>query len=218
MSNSKIKAILFDNDGTIVDSEETILKSAKHTLQTGLGIKNPDLQEFRKLVGLPSIDQFLRYTDDRKKAEELVAIYRADNHSSVESQIKNYDGMIEVLEELKKQGFYLGIVTSKKRDVCVRGLKYLGLYDYFEYIQGSDDWPVHKPDPGALSHACEAIGCKPEEVLYVGDSSYDVDSGNGAGCKTCAVLWGFFEKEWLIPSNPDYFAEVPSDLLDIVKK
>lgn len=130
---------------------------------------------------------------------------------------KNFKGLPEVLEELKNRGFFMGIVTSKLHDVCLEGLRQLGIDQYFEYIQGPDDWDVHKPNAGALTHACEEIGFTPEETIYVGDSIYDLQAGNAAGCETCGVLWGVSDRETLASENPNYIISDPSELLEIVK-
>lgn len=186
---SKIKSILFDNDGTVVDTLEPILTSFEFMLNKVLGhCTQDDIEKFKTLIGLPSYDQFKQFTDDEDKIQQMLDTYRAHNDTVVYKMSKNFEGLPQVLEQLKSQGFYLGIVTSKRHDICVNGLKALDIDKYFEYIQGPDDWHVHKPNPGALTYACEKIGFDPSEVMYVGDSTYDIDAGNGAGCTTCAVL------------------------------
>ena len=186
---SKIKAILFDNDGTVVDTEEPILISIRYTLEKVFGsCTEDDIKKFKSLIGLPSHDQFLHFTKDEATIEELTKTYRAHNNDILFELSKNFEGLPETLEELKNRGYFLGIVTSKLHSICLEGLQRIGIDKYFQYIQGPDDWDVHKPDPGAITHACEEIGYTPEETLYVGDSVFDMQAGNGAGCKTCAVL------------------------------
>lgn len=209
----EIKAILFDNDGTIVDTEACILESVKHTLKVELGDDNPDLDYFKSLIGLPSEDQFAHYTDDPKKVESMVSTYREHNHKIVDSMTKNFEGMPQALDELEKKGYFIGIVTSKVHNLCEQGLNKMGIRKYFKYIQGNEDWPVHKPDPGALSYACEQIGFDPKYVVYVGDSVFDIQSASGAGCKTCAVTWGVTDFDTMEKENPTFIAEHPSDLL-----
>ena len=186
---SDIKAILFDNDGTVADTIKPILTSFKYMLETVLGkCDDNDIEYFKSLVGLPSRDQFSKFTDDSAIVDEMIKTYRGHNDKIVHKMTTNFEGLPQVLEELDKQGFYMGIVTSKVHNVCIEGLKNLGIDKYFKYIQGPDDYKIVKPDPGVLTYACEQIGFKPEETMYVGDSKYDIQAGNGAGCKTCAVL------------------------------
>lgn len=183
----KYKALLFDNDGTLVDTEKCILESVKHVFDVCLDEQNPDLEEFKTLIGLPTNDQFAHYTDDQEKVEEMTATYRAHNINIIDEMSENFEGLPEVLAELKRRGYFMGIVTSKRHTMCQKGLDTLGLDGIFEYIQGNEDWHVHKPEPGAMTHACEQISLDPKDVVYIGDSVFDMKSANGAGCDTCAV-------------------------------
>lgn len=115
--------------------------------------------------------------------------YRAHNHGILDDLIKNFDNLPDVLREIKAEGNFMGIVTSKRHDMTIRGLKILGLDDIFEYLQGCDDFDdAHKPDPAVLLYACNRLELDPKDVLYVGDSIYDIQCANGAGCDSCAVL------------------------------
>ena len=212
----KYKAILFDNDGTLVDTEQAICDSFKHAMKEVLGVDNPDLKEYKKLIGLTLYDQFSHYTNDENKVEEMFTCYRKHNHATLDDKISLFPGLVDMLEDLYTHGAYLGIVTSKRHDMCLHGLELLGIDKYFSYIQGMDDYDVHKPDPRAVGHAVEVLNLKPHEVLYVGDSQYDLDSGNGAGCDTCAVTWGVFEREILIEHNPTYIIDKPCELTRFV--
>ena len=137
---SKIKAILFDNDGTIVDTEEAILISVRYTFEKLLGhCTEGDLEKFKSLIGLPSYDQFKEFVSGEDKIQEMITTYKTHNHNVLKTHMKNFECMPEVLEQLEKQGYYLGIVTSKLHDTCVRGLEQLGIDKYFKYVQGPDD-------------------------------------------------------------------------------
>ena len=137
---TKIKAILFDNDGTVVDTEEAILASVCYTLTKVLGsCSEADVEKFKSLIGLPSYDQFKEFTSDEDKIQDLIETYRTHNHNVLLEKSKNFEDMPQILEELQNRGYYLGIVTSKLHDVCLMGLKHLGIDKYFKYIQGPDD-------------------------------------------------------------------------------
>ena len=137
---SKIKAILFDNDGTVVDTLEPILTSVRYMLNEVLGhCTDDDIVKFQSLIGLPSYDQFKEFTDDEDTIQLMIKTYRAHNNKILYDMSKNFEGLPEVLEELKNRGYYMGIVTSKLHDVCLEGLIRLGIDKYFPYIQGPDD-------------------------------------------------------------------------------
>ena len=137
---SEIKAILFDNDGTVVDTLEPILVSVRYMLNEVLGsCTDADIEKFQSLIGLPSYDQFKEFTDDEDTIQLMIKTYRAHNNGILFDMSKNFEGLPEVLEELQNRRFYMGIVTSKLHDVCLEGLRQLGIDQYFEYIQGPDD-------------------------------------------------------------------------------
>lgn len=208
----KYKAILFDNDGTLVDTEQAICDSFKHAMKEILGVENPDLTEYKKLIGLTLYDQFAHYSNNEEEVNALFKSYRKHNHETLDDKISLFPGLKDALEALYNEGIFLGIVTSKRHDMCVHGLELLGIDRYFDYIQGMDDCDIHKPNPGALAYPCKKLNLNPKEVLYVGDSQYDIDSGNGAGCDTCAVTWGVSPREILLEHNPTYIIDKPSEL------
>lgn len=212
----KYKAILFDNDGTIVDTERAIIESFKHAMKDVLNDENPNIDEFKSLIGIPLIDQFRHFCKDEEVVDQLTKAYRKHNYETFDQYASNFEGLPEILKTLKDMGYFMGIVTSKQHGNTVTGLEVMGLTEIFEYIQGSDDYEIHKPEAGCLKHACEEIGFDPNEVLYVGDSVYDIHSGNGAGCDTAAVLWGVFSKEKLMTENPTFVLEKPTDLLELL--
>lgn len=187
MTKLNIKALLFDNDGTLVDTEDAILTSFKYMMKKIFNEDNPDTDKYKSYIGLTLVDQFANYTDDPQQVKEMIRVYRAHNATVLDKLIKTYDGMPDVIKELKNRGYFLGVVTSKKHETCAEGLEHFDMLKYFEFIQGHDDWEVHKPDAGAITHPCEVLGFKPEEVAYIGDSPYDIHAGNAAGCTTCGV-------------------------------
>lgn len=137
---SKIRAILFDNDGTVVDTLAPILTSFEYMLNKVLGhCTSDDIEKFKSLIGLPSYDQFKQFVDDEETIQKMIETYRAHNDTVLYKMSKNFEGLPEVLDDLKNKGLYLGIVTSKRHDICLKGLQTLGIDKYFEYIQGPDD-------------------------------------------------------------------------------
>ncbi len=211
---TKPRCILFDNDGTLVDTQAIILASFHHALQTVLHKDFPDDVLMRK-VGQPLSTQMWDFTQDEDTHDRLLEVYRAHNATILEEGIAPYAGIKEALEELTAAGIPLGVVTSKRHDVCLRGLKVLGLDQFFSLIIGSDDCETHKPDPGPVLMGCEAMGFAPSECWYVGDSPFDIQAGNQAGCATAAVLWGMFPEEVLRAEHPTVVLTHPSELLQL---
>lgn len=216
MSNLKYKAILFDNDGTLVDTEAAIVASFKHAMKEILGVDNPDVREYRKLIGLTLWDQFSNYTDDKETVDRMFVSYRTHNNKIFDDYVKDFDGLNPVLKELKNMGYYMGIVTSKRHDMTIHGLEMFDMDDIFDYVQGCDDFDdAHKPDPKVLLHACNKLSLDPADVLYVGDSTHDMKCAKAAGCKSAAVLWGVGEEPDLRAQNPDFVCREPKDLLKV---
>ncbi len=208
----QIKGILFDNDGTLVDTESLILSSFRHTLQTAFGKVPPD-EELLKKVGQPLSVQMEDFATDEVSADELCKIYREHNHRIHDGMIRLFPGIREMLEELRSRGYKMGVVTSKTRELASHGLNVLGVLPFFECVVGGYDLPKHKPDPEPVIYGAELLGLAPEECAYVGDSPFDMQAGNGAGCLTIAALWGMFSASALRAEHPDFECSAPEDLL-----
>ena len=97
----------------------------------------------------------------------------------------------------------MGVVTSKRHWLAQRGLEICGLDSFFEFLVGSDDWLEHKPAPGPILHGCELLGIAPVQCIYIGDSPFDIQAANAAGCQSVAALWGMFTEEELVACKPD---------------
>ena len=207
-------AVLFDNDGTLVDTHDLILLSYRYALKTVLGLELPEKQILAK-VGQPLTVQMWDFTDDPALHDELMEVYRRHNHRIHDKMIQLFPGVAEMLQTLTERGFSLGVVTSKRHELAQHGLDILGVGRYFSVLIGADDCPSYKPDPEPVRLGCERLGVAPARCFYVGDSPFDIAAGNGAGCETVAALWGMFEPEALAPQHPDYECVHPLDLLTI---
>lgn len=198
--------ILFDLDGTLLDTHDMILVSMRHTINEVDGQDRSD-EELMARVGTPLLDQMLHFTaNDQARAEELVDIYRAYNDSIHDQNIHAFPGAKEALEVLAKAGCRMGVVTSKRHWLAERGLKICGLDSFFEFLIGSDDWSEHKPAPGPILHGCDLLGVSPDRCMYIGDSPFDIQAANAAGCQSVAALWGMFTPEELAACAPDFSA------------
>lgn len=212
-----IKGVLFDLDGTLLDTYDLILASMRHTVKTVLGRDYSD-EILMHQVGTPLEAQMKYYSADSDVQAEMLAVYRAHNHEVHDGCVRAFPGVGETLRALHDAGLRIGVVTSKRHALAQRGLDVCGLADYVEFLVGPDDFPAHKPDPGPVLYGCELAGLSPEECLYVGDSPFDIQAGNGAGCVTVAVLWGMFSREALEAERPAYVIEDVRELTSVVTR
>lgn len=211
-----VQGLLFDGDGTLIDTYDMILQSMRRILNDGEGM---DLSEAELMVGVgtPLLDQMLHFTNgDVPRAERLVDEYRAHNDAIHDAGIRAFDDTAAALERFHAAGIPLGVVTSKRHELAERGFRLTGLFDFFDVFVCADDWPEHKPKPGPILHASELLGVAPEHCLYVGDSPYDIQAGNAAGCRTVAVTWGMFSAETLAAEHPTFMIDSLSELADML--
>lgn len=205
--------VLFDLDGTLVDTNHLILTSFQHVLGQLLGREVP-ADEIYPYFGEPLPRTMARYAPDRP--EELVERYRAYNITQHDRLIRQFPGVPEALAALHEAGLRLGIVTSKRSGLARRGLRVCQLEYYFPTVVGMDTTERHKPDPEPALEALRQMGEVPgAHVLMVGDSPFDILCGRGAGIKTAAVGWTV-NRPALEASQPDYWLESPADLVELV--
>ena len=207
--------ILFDNDGTLVDTHELILASMRHSTRTVLGRVIPDEELVRK-VGQPLAVQMADFTPDAAEQEELLRVYREHNLALHDQVVRAFPGAEETLASLAAQGMKLGVVTSKMHELAWRGLSICGLAPYLSCCIGADDCERFKPDGEPVALGARALGLAPRECLYVGDSPYDIQAGRAAGCTTVAVTWGSFAPEVLAAERPDFTCDTFDSLQSLV--
>ena len=210
-----IKGILFDNDGTLVDTYDLMLSSFIYATKQVLGKEFSD-EELMRGVGTTLEAQMWAFTDDPQVHQQLVDGYRSHNLAHHDSEVKAFDGVVEGLARLQEEGIALGVVTAKRHDLAWRGLEIAGAAPYLEFLVGADDCAINKPDPAPIRVGLEKIGLDASECLYVGDSPFDIQAGRAAGCATVAVLWGVFGEEALLAEKPTYVVHSFAELVDLV--
>ena len=211
-----MKGVLFDLDGTLLDTLELISRSFHHAMIEVLG-HDEAMDKFCAMLGQPLREQMGEYARSDAELEALLATYRAHNALIEREAIKIFAGIPEMLAELQERGWRLGVVTSKMHGTATSNLEVFGLMRYFECLVGADDCPAHKPDPAPVSLGCALLGLEPGACLYVGDSPFDMQAGNAAGCKTVAVHWGQFPIARLRAEHPAYEAATPADIVQIAQ-
>ena len=202
----RFPVVLFDLDGTVIDSGDIILASMRHAAKEVLGLEPAD-EELLAAVGGPGLEAQMRaLSPDR--AEELVTVYREHNEP-LHDQLECCVGMLDVLERLHAEGRRLGIVTAKRHATVELAFARLPLRDYFEIVVGSDDTERHKPHPEPILFALEKLGARPETAVYVGDSPFDVGAARAAGVHAIGVTWGGIHDM----DDADEIVSTPEELL-----
>jgi pyrophosphatase PpaX len=207
-----VRGILFDLDGTVIDTEELILASARHATETVLGEALPD-DVLRHNIGIPLRAQMGEYAPGHE--DELLAAYRTHNALVHDDLIREYAGTEEALAELDRMGYPMGVVTSKSRSVAERGIGFFHLQRYFRFVVGFEDTVIHKPEAEPVLEGARRLGLPVQQCMYVGDSPHDIESGNAAGAVTVAALWGPFPDRVLEP-GPDFALGCLGDLVRLL--
>ncbi len=206
-----IRTVLFDLDGTLIDSIELILASYRHTLAT-LGRPPVPDTEWMRGVGTPLRVQLGQWAESPEDLQTLVATYREYNLANHDQMIRPFPGIAELVGQIRAAGLRTGVVTSKNREGTRRGLQLFGLEEAMDVLVCADDVTRPKPHPEPVKQAVRLLDADPATTIFVGDSIHDLHSGRGAGVLTGAVLWGPFRREDLEPAAPDFWLETPGDL------
>jgi pyrophosphatase PpaX len=201
--------ILFDLDGTLIDSVGLIRESHRFAVREVLGADLPD-EVLVANVGRPLIDQMRVFSADR--AEELLQVYRRWNHANTEALLRAYPAMEDLLAELRAEGRRLGIVTSKSHPTVDLAFAVLPLRHHLDVVIAAEDTDRHKPDPEPVLKALERLGATPERAVYVGDAPFDLRAARAAGVAAVGVTWGFFPRETLEAERPDLLVDTVEEL------
>jgi pyrophosphatase PpaX len=212
--SKRITTLLFDLDGTLIDTNELIISSFIHTLNHYYPdqYKREDVLPF---MGPPLADTFMKI--DSERVDEMIERYRKYNLENHDLLVKEFDGVYETIQALHEQGYKMAIVSTKIRDTVIKGLRLTKLDKFFDVVVGLDDVNHAKPDPEPLQKALQQLGSTPDEALMIGDNSHDILGGKNAGTKTAGVAWSAKGKEYLAQFEPDYMLEHIQDLFDILQ-
>ncbi len=211
----RFPTVLFDLDGTLIDSTRLIIESYHHTMRVHRGQTFPDAEWIAGL-GTPLRVQFRRFTDDPAEIERMIATYREWNLAHHDAMVRPFPGALDAVRRLKSGGARLGIVTSKNRHGVELGLGLCGFDGLFDVIVTSDDLQASKPDPAPVRAALERLPAGPEGALFAGDSPHDIAAGRDAGTRTAACLWGPFDRARLAEERPDFFVTSFPELADLI--
>ncbi|MCG8484617.1 MAG: pyrophosphatase PpaX [Clostridia bacterium] len=208
-----MNTILFDFDGTVMDTNELIVQSFQHTYKTISG-KEKKREDILNSFGEPLSITLKREVDI--PVEEAIEIYRDFHYGQFEKFISLFDGIESVIKELFDRGYKLGIVTSRLKRTTMMGLTKYGIDQYFKTIVAADDCTLHKPHPEPILKALEKLGSQPEKALMIGDSPFDIKSARNANVKSAVVSWSVLSKELYMNEKPNYVINKVEDILILV--
>ena len=210
-----LTTVLFDLDGTLIDSIQLIIDSYHHTLEAH-GLPPRTDQEWLDGIGTPLRVQFAEWAHDEERMEAMIATYRDYNIFHHDSRVTVYPGVVEMVQTVRAAGCRTGLVTSKNRVGAFRGLRLAGLEDAMDVVIGADDVTHPKPHREPVDMAVARLGADSSTTVYVGDSVHDMHSGRSAGVRTAAVLWGPFRRPDLEPAAPDHWLHHPRELVTLL--
>ena len=213
----KLRTVLFDLDGTLIDSVRLILDSYHHTLAAH-GLPPRTDEEWLEGVGTPLTAQFGALEETAGMLDALIATYREYNLKHHDRMVTVYPGVVDVVRVLKDEGIATGLVTSKNRSGALRGLALAQLELLMDVLVCADEVQNPKPHPEPVEKAVRLLDADPASTIYVGDSIHDMRSGRAAGVWTAAVLWGPFGRSHLEGAQPDHWLERPEELLTLVRQ
>ncbi len=207
--------VLFDLDGTLLDSIPLIIESFHHTL-AAFGVPPVRDEVLLAGVGTPLASQLATWAPDAATTEAMVAAYRAYNLEHHDERVRAYPGVASTIEVLLAKKVRLGVVTSKSGHSARMGLRTMRLEGFMEVMICAEDVKNHKPHREPVDRALELLGASAETTLFVGDSLHDMLAGRAAEVHTGAALWGPFGQAILAEGEPTHWLDSPEDVLALV--
>ncbi len=213
-----INTVLFDFDGTLVNTNDAIIASWQHTYLHYTG-KEASLERITSCFGEPLLITMAREFPG-VDPEESAEVYRRFQVENTDELVKVFEGIPELLEALKEEGYRIAIVTSRTRESANRYLDMLGIGGYFEDMVSCDDTHAHKPNPEPILLCLAKLGITKDEAIMIGDSPFDMKCANNAGVKSVLVDWRITsDNASLIPdARADYEIAKPLDLMRVLEK
>ncbi len=213
----KYEAILFDLDGTLTDTLSDLASSVNYAMRE-FGFPERTLEEVRCFVGngvRRLIYSSVPENTDEKTAEDCLGIFKEYYKNNSLVKTKPYDGIIPMLENLKKQGLKTAVVTNKMHEAA-EDIVRIFFGDLIDITLGQVDGVAQKPQPDGIYHVLEKLGASKEKAVYVGDSEVDCITAENAGIPCIGVTWGFRDKSVLIENGADFIADAPEEIIKTV--
>ncbi|HEU6440976.1 MAG TPA: phosphoglycolate phosphatase [Microvirga sp.] len=217
---TSLKAIIFDLDGTLVDSARD-LQDATNALLAEEGLRRITLDEVKSMIGdgaAKLVERAIVATGgDVARLPELVARFLEIYEANASCHTEAYPGVPQTLESLKRLGLLLAVVTNKPYAATIDILEALALRGFFDAVIGGDTLPERKPHPAPILMALRRLGVDPGAALMIGDNYHDVQAAHAAGVRACAVTYGYSHKPHA-ELGADRLIDAMPDLLPIVER
>lgn len=216
MTQHNINTVLFDLDGTLLDSAPDLANSLNNTLAK-MGKEPVEYSAIREVVSLGGeamVKLCFGITPTHKHYQQIHADFRANYEENICVNTTLFPGIDELLKHIESKGHQWGIVTDKPEYLTLKVLKQIGLFDRAACIVSGDSIPFRKPSPEPLLHACQLINTEPENCIYIGDAERDIQAANSANIFSVAALYGYISKD----TNPhtwkaNYYINHPKELI-----
>lgn len=209
--------IIFDLDGTLVDSLEDLTQAMNHGLAS-LGLRPHDAEAYRQMIG----DGVVRFAqraigpENQDRVDELLKSMTAYYYAHCLDNTHPYEGMAEVVRVLHDRGVRLSVLTNKNHSPSVKIVESLFGAGVFDPIIGMQPGRQKKPNPASVFEILEAWALEPREVLFVGDSDVDIQTARAAGLDVAGASWGFRSREVLKAAGAQIIIDKPEDLMDVI--
>lgn len=215
------KAVIFDLDGTLANTLESLLYSVNLTMED-CGLPPIDRDDCRRFVGDGAeklIERCVRHGGENGKERILQTykVYKSHFAQHFLYQVEPYEGIRELLVELKQRGMKLAVLSNKAHERTTELIETVFGEYCFDEVAGLKPQIARKPSPDGVFEICKRLNIRPEEAVYVGDTSTDMETGRSAGCVTVGVLWGFREEQELKEHQADVIISAPQELLDYLE-
>jgi len=206
------KNILFDIDGTLIDTEKTIIKSFQKTLKDNLNIE-PPAEELFYVLGIPGSKAIKKYSNSPEQDQELLKLWEENDHQMFHYS-ELFNGIEQMLQQLKGNQTKLGVVTSRTNSESQIVFNNFNIEKYFDTFVTSSMTKLHKPDPEPILKAIENLKIDPTNTIYIGDSIYDFQCARNANVEFALASWGAKENPEF--SKVDYYLTQPNDLINLI--
>ena len=214
---SKINTVVFDMDGTVLNTIDDLATSVNYAMEK-FGFPQRTVEDYRRAVGngiRRAIELTVPEGTSQEVIDEMVPVFKEHYDEHCLDKTRPYDGIIELMKELKKRGYKMAIV-SNKIDSAVKELNQRFFSEAIEVAIGEKPGVNRKPAPDMVWDALKELGSTQEESIYIGDSEVDFATANNSNLPCISVLWGFRDKDLLEEIGAQVFAEKPSDVLEIL--
>jgi len=214
------KAIIFDLDGTLIDSLEDIAVCMNQVFEE-LDLPTHEIEDYKNFVGGGVdilVENALEPTAPKELKVKVRDRFKEIYDSNLHAKTQAYDGIYELLENLEKQNFKMGILSNKPHEFTVEYANSLFENNKFLEVHGQKAHIEKKPDPTAAIDIANSFEIECEKIYFVGDTKIDMQTAKNAGMIAIGVLWGFRDEEELVSSGADFIVAHPRDILDIVNQ